>query len=66
MRSRRVILRFLPLGIVAMLLGSVMVWQDSAERRLAEDVNAAPEVVVAEHDVPVVEAAERNRSRPRS
>ena len=58
MRSRRVILRFLPLGIVAMLLGSVMAWQDSAERRLGEDVNASPEVVVSEHDVPVVEAAD--------
>ncbi len=54
MRSRRVILRFLPLGLVAGLMGSVMVWQDGVERRLAEDVNAAPEVVVAEHDVPVV------------
>src|SRR5688500_12155267 len=54
MRSRRVIVRFLPLGLVAGLLGSVMVYQDGVERRLAEDVNAAPEVIVAEHDVPVV------------
>ena len=57
MRSRRVILRFLPLGLVAVLLGSVMVWQNGVERRLAEDVNAAPQVTVAEHDVPVVPAA---------
>ena len=56
MRSRRVILRFLPLGLVAGLMGSVMVYQDGVERRLAEDVNAAPEVVVAEHDVPAVPA----------
>ncbi len=56
MRSRRVILRFLPLGLVAVLLGSVMVWQNGVERRLSEDVNAAPQVTVSEHDVPVVEA----------
>ena len=54
MRSRRVILRFLPLGLVAVLLGSVMVYQDGVERRLGEDVNAAPQVVVSERDVPVV------------
>src|SRR5687767_5256944 len=59
MRSRRVILRFLPLSLVAVLLGSVMVYQDGVERRLAEDVNAAPAVIVAEHDVPVVPAEER-------
>ena len=64
MRSRRVILRFLPLGLVAGLLGSVMVWQDGVERRLAEDVNAAPEVVVAEHAVPVVPAGGRRNRRP--
>jgi SpoIID/LytB domain protein len=57
MRSRRVILRFLPLGLVAVLMGSVMIWQDGVERRLGEDVNASPEVVVSEHDVPVIEAA---------
>ena len=62
MRSRRVILRFLPLGLVAGLLGSVMVYQDGVEQRLAEDVNAAPEVVVAEHDVPVVPAADPEKA----
>ena len=62
MRSRRVILRFLPLGLVAVLLGSVMVWQDGVERRLGEDVNASPHVVVSEHDVPVVAAAEPEKS----
>jgi len=58
MRSRRVILRLLPLGVVAGLLGSVMVYQDGVERHLAEDVNAAPQVVVAEHEVPVVRSDE--------
>ncbi len=57
MRSRRVILRSLPFGLVIVLLGSVLVWQDGVERRFGEDVNAAPEVVVSEHDVPVLDAA---------
>jgi SpoIID/LytB domain protein len=62
MRSRRVILRFLPLGLAALLLGSVMVWQDGVERRFGEDVNAAPEVVVSEHDVPVVAAGAQEKT----
>ncbi len=66
MRSRRVILRFLPLGLVAVLLGSVMVWQDGVERRLGEDVNASPQVVVSEHDVPVVAAAEPEKSEKKA
>ena len=66
MRSRRVILRFLPLGLVTILLGSVMVWQDGVERRLGEDVNASPEVVVSEHDVPVVAAAEPSKAEKRA
>ena len=65
MRSRRVILRFLPLGLVAGLLGSVMVWQDGVERRLSEDVNAAPHVVVSERDVPVVPAGEPGEAQER-
>ena len=66
MRSRRVILRFLPLGLVTILLGSVMVWQDGVERRLGSDVNASPEVVVSEHDVPVVAAAEPSKAEKRA
>lgn len=65
MRSRRVILRFVPLGLAAVLLGSVMVWQDGVERRFGEDANAAPEVIVSEHDVPVVAASEQQKPEAR-
>ena len=41
-----------------------MVWQDHVERRLGEDVNAAPKVVVSEHDVPAVAAEEREKPEP--
>ena len=63
MRSRRVILRLLPLSLATVLLASVMVWQDHVERRLGEDVNAKPKVVVSEHDVPVVPAAQQERTQ---
>jgi hypothetical protein len=55
MRSRRVILRLAPYVATFGLIGSTLAWQDVVSQRLGEDINATPDVVVAEHDVPTVD-----------
>jgi hypothetical protein len=58
MRSRRVILRLAPYVAVFGLIGSTLAWQDVVSQQLGSDVDTTPEVVVAEHTVPTVDAEE--------
>ncbi|MCW2798983.1 MAG: hypothetical protein JWQ70_455 [Aeromicrobium sp.] len=64
MRSRRVTFNVLPVLLVGALMAYLLVWQDSAQTKAGADLNTAPKVVVAEHDVPRLAAPAPTEAAP--